>query len=79
MKKVFFVLAAAACMVACGNKAAESEAAAEDSVVVAEEVVEVHELPDAPQYVDTDTGEIKNEPVPESPVQDQAQDDDSDF
>ena len=45
----------------------------------AEEVVEVHELPAAPQDVDTETGEIKNEPVPESPVQAQAQDDDSDF
>ena len=45
----------------------------------AEEVVEVKELPDAPQYVDTDTGEIKNEPVPEAPVQAQEHDDDSDF
>ena len=45
----------------------------------AEEVVEVHELPDAPQDVDTETGEIKNEPVPESPVQAQTQNDDSDF
>ena len=44
-----------------------------------EEVVEVHELPDAPQDVDTETGEIKNEPVPESPVQAQTQNDDSDF
>jgi len=41
MKKVFFVLAAAACMVACGNKAAENtEAVVEDTVVV-EEVAEV--------------------------------------
>ena len=45
----------------------------------AEEIVEVHELPDAPQYVDTETGEIKNEPVPEAPVQAQEHDDDSDF
>ena len=45
----------------------------------AEEVVEVSELPDAPQDVDTETGEIKNEPVPESPVQAQTQNDDSDF
>ena len=45
----------------------------------AEEVVEVHELPDAPQDVDTETGEIKNEPVSESPVQAQTQNDDSDF
>lgn len=47
----------------------------------AEEVVEVHELPDAPQYVDTETGEIK------ANAQEQAEpaehtstaDDDSDF
>ena len=45
----------------------------------AEEVVEVKELPDAPQYVDTETGEIKNEPAPEAPVQAQEHDDDSDF
>lgn len=45
----------------------------------AEEVVEVHELPDAPQDVDTETGEIKNEPVPEAPAQAQIQNDDSDF
>ena len=45
----------------------------------AEEIVEVHELPDAPQYVDTETGEIKNEPVPEATVQAQEHDDDSDF
>ena len=45
----------------------------------AEEVVEVKELPDAPQYVDTETGEIKNEPVPEEPVHAQEHDDDSDF
>ena len=45
----------------------------------AEEVVEVHELPDAPQDVDTETGEIKNEPVPEAPAQVQTQNDDSDF
>lgn len=45
----------------------------------AEEVVEVHELPDAPQDVDNETGEIKNEPVPEAPVQAQTQNDDSDF
>ena len=45
----------------------------------AEEVVEVHELPDAPQYVDTETGEIKDGPVPEAPAQDKTQNDDSDF
>ena len=45
----------------------------------AEEVVEVHELPDAPQDVDTETGEIKDEPTTESPAQAQTQDDDSDF
>ena len=45
----------------------------------AEEVVEVHELPDVPQDVDTETGEIKNEPVPEAPAQAQTQNDDSDF
>ena len=45
----------------------------------AEEVVEVKELPDAPQYVDTETGEIKNEPVPEATVQAKEHDDDSDF
>lgn len=45
----------------------------------AEEVVEVHELPDAPQDVDNETGEIKNEPEPEVPAQAQTQNDDSDF
>ena len=45
----------------------------------AEEVVEVHELPDAPQDVDTETGEIKDEPVPEAHEQAQTQNDDSDF
>ena len=45
----------------------------------AEEIVEVHELPDAPQYVDTETGEIKDEPAPEAHVQAQEHDDDSDF
>lgn len=45
----------------------------------AEEIVEVHELPDAPHDVDTETGEIKNEPTPETPVQAQEHDDDSDF
>ena len=45
----------------------------------AEEVVEVHELPDAPQGVDTETGEIKEEPTTEAPAQAQTQDDDSDF
>ena len=45
----------------------------------AEEIVEVHELPDAPQYVDTETGEIKDEPTTEAPAQAQTQDDDSDF
>ena len=51
----------------------------EPEYAYAEEVVEVHELPDAPQDVDTETGEIKNEPVPEAPVQAQEHDDDSDF
>ena len=45
----------------------------------AEEVVEVKELPDAPQYVDTETGEIKDEPTTEAPAQAHTQDDDSDF
>ena len=45
----------------------------------AEEIVEVHELPDAPQYVDTETGEIKDEPTTEEPVHAQEHDDDSDF
>ena len=45
----------------------------------AEEIVEVKELPDAPQYVDTETGEIKDEPAPEAPAQAQTHDDDSDF
>ena len=45
----------------------------------AEEVVEVKELPDAPQYVDTETGEIKDEPTTEEPAQAQTQNDDSDF
>ena len=47
--------------------------------VDAEEVVEVHELPAAPQDVDTETCEIKNEPAPEAPVQAHENDDDSDF
>ena len=45
----------------------------------AEEVVEVQELPAAPQDVDTETGEIKDEPTTEAPAQAQTQDDDSDF
>ena len=45
----------------------------------AEEVVEVQELPAAPQDVDTETGEIKDEPTPEAPAQAQTQNDDSDF
>lgn len=45
----------------------------------AEEIVEVKELPDAPQYVDTETGEIKEEPTTEAPAQAHTQDDDSDF
>ena len=45
----------------------------------AEEIVEVHELPDAPQYVDTETGEIKDEPTTEEPVHAQEHGDDSDF
>ena len=51
----------------------------EPEYAYAEEVVEVHELPDAPQDIDTETGEIKNEPVPEAPAQAQTQNDDSDF
>lgn len=51
----------------------------EPEYAYAEEVVEVQELPDAPQYVDTETGEIKDEPTPEAPSQAQTQDDDSDF
>ena len=51
----------------------------EPEYAYAEEVVEVKELPDAPQDVDTETGEIKNEPVPEAPAQAQTQNDDSDF
>lgn len=51
----------------------------EPEYAYAEEVVEVQELPDAPQYVDTETGEIKNETVPEAPAHAQTQDDDSDF
>ena len=46
MKKVLFVLAAAACMVACGTKTAENtEAAAEE--VIAEEAVVVEEIADS--------------------------------
>lgn len=45
----------------------------------AEEVVEVHELPDAPQDVDTEKDEIKNDTVTEAPAQAQTQNDDSDF
>ena len=51
----------------------------EPEYAYAEEVVEVKELPDAPQYVDTETGEIKDEPTTEAPAQAQTQDDDSDF
>ena len=51
----------------------------EPEYAYAEEVVEVHELPDAPQDVDTETGEIKEEPTTEAPAQAQTQDDDSDF
>ena len=51
----------------------------EPEYAYAEEVVEVKELPDSPQYVDTETGEIKDEPAPEAPVQAQEHDDDSDF
>lgn len=45
----------------------------------AEEIVEVKELTDAPQYVDTETGEINDEPAPEAPEHGKTQDDDSDF
>lgn len=51
----------------------------EPEYAYAEEVVEVHELPDAPHDVYTETGEIKDEPTPEAPAQAQTQDDDSDF
>ena len=51
----------------------------EPEYVDAEEIVEVKELPDAPQDVDTETGEIKEEPTPEAHSQAQTQDDDSDF
>ena len=51
----------------------------EPEYAYAEEVVEVHELPAAPQDVDTETGEIKDEPTPEAPAQANPQDDDSDF
>ena len=51
----------------------------EPEYAYAEEVVEVHELPAAPQDVDTETGEIKEEPTTEAPVQAQEQNDDSDF
>lgn len=51
----------------------------EPEYAYAEEVVEVKELPDAPQDVDAETGEIKNEPTTEAPEQAQTQDDDSDF
>lgn len=51
----------------------------EPEYAYAEEVVEVHELPAAPQEVDTETGEIKDEPTPEAPAQAQTHDDDSDF
>lgn len=47
----------------------------------AEEIVEVHELPDAPQYVDTETGEIKETAQEQSASaeHDSTADDDSDF
>ena len=47
----------------------------------AEEVVEVHELPDAPQDVDTETGEIKSSTQEQAAQAEQAatSDDDSDF
>lgn len=46
MKKVLFVLAAAACMVACGTKNAENTEAAAEEVVV-EEVAEEAEAEEA--------------------------------
>ena len=51
----------------------------EPEYAYAEEVVEVQELPAAQQDVDTETGEIKNEPATEAPAQAQTQNDDSDF
>lgn len=47
----------------------------------AEEIVEVKELPDAPQYVDTDTGEIKESAQEKAAQAEQTStaDDDSDF
>ena len=53
----------------------------EPEYAYAEEVVEVKELPDAPQYVDTETGEIKESVQEQSATAEQAStaDDDSDF
>ena len=47
----------------------------------AEEIVEVKELPDAPQYVDTETGEIKSSAQEQAAQSEQTStaDDDSDF
>ena len=47
----------------------------------AEEVVEVHELPDAPQDVDTETGEIKSQAQEQAAPAEKTStsDDDSDF
>ena len=53
----------------------------EPEYAYAEEVVEVHELPDAPQDVDTETGEIKTRAQEQAAPDEQTStsDDDSDF
>lgn len=53
----------------------------EPEYAYAEEVVEVQELPDAPQYVDTETGEIKEQAQEQAAPAEQTStaDDDSDF
>ena len=53
----------------------------EPEYAYAEEVVEVQELPDAPQYVDTETGEIKTRTQEQAAQSEQTStaDDDSDF
>lgn len=51
-----------------------------DEIADYEEVIDAPEaLPEAPANVDTETGEIKNNPASEAPAQAQAQNDDSDF
>lgn len=56
MKKVLFVFAAAACMVAC-NKPAEATEEAQDTVVVEEvlaDTVEVEEVADSVEVVEAE-------------------------